>query len=133
MEAAEMPTVSTLMNGGVLTSDPLPVEDLMLGVTGTSLPMDRLNIDFSLIDDVRGVTIDEWKTADALLVEREGLSVGRTSAGSLAAALQVCENLEDSDVLTVFFDSRWKYGSELAPNHPDLYRRSLHSDHELTP
>lgn len=128
VEAAEMPTASTLMNGGMLTTEPLPIDDLMLGVTGTSLPMDRLSIDFSLIDEIHGVTIEEWKAIDVLLVEREGLRVGRTSAGSLAAALKICEDFHDSDILTVFFDSRWKYGDEFAPNHPELYGANSVSD-----
>jgi cysteine synthase A len=123
MEAAEMPTASTLMNGDVLTTAPLPVEDLMLGVTGTSLPMGRLNIDFGLIDEIIGVTIDEWKATDALLVEQEGLEVGRTSAGSLAAALKLSETMSDADILTIFFDSRWKYGTEFLPKNPELYCR----------
>jgi cysteine synthase A len=123
MESEEMPTVSALRDGRVLTSDPLAIDDLMLGVTGTSLPMDRLNIDFSLIDDLAAVSIDEWKAVDRLLVESEGVHVGRTSAGSLAAALKACEELEDSDVLTIFFDPRWKYGSEFLPHHADIYPR----------
>ncbi len=116
-----MPTVSTLMRGDVLRSRPLPVEDLMLGVTGTSLPPDRLNIDFSLIDEVRGITVDEWKSADRILADEEGLLVGRTSAGSLAAALSVCNDLEDSDVLTIFVDPKWKYTSDFTPKFPAIY------------
>jgi cysteine synthase A len=122
MEAAEMPTVSALMRGDVLTSAPLPVEDLMLGVTGTSLPPDRLNIDFSLIDDVRGVTVDGWKTAERMLGDEEGLFVGRTSAGSLSAALSLCHDLEDADILTVFFDPKWKYTANFSPRHAGIYR-----------
>lgn len=121
MESAEMPTVSTLRDGGVLSSDPLPVDDLMLGVTGTSLPPERLNIDFSMINDVRGVTIAAWKEASQLLAEREGLHVGRTSAGSFAAAMEICEGFSDSDVLTVFFDPSWKYGTAFTPANPALY------------
>jgi cysteine synthase A len=121
MEAAEMPTVSALMRGEVLRSTPLPIEDLMLGVTGTSLPPERLNIDFSLIDDVRGVTVDGWKKAEGILADEEGLFVGRTSAGSLAAALSVCEGLKDADVLTIFFDPRWKYTSDFSPRFPGIY------------
>lgn len=121
MEAAEMPTVSALMRGDVLRSRPLPVEDLMLGVTGTSLTPDRLNIDFSLIDEVCGITVDGWKSAERILANEEGLLVGRTSAGSLAAALSVCNDLEDSDVLTIFFDPKWKYTSNFTPRFPATY------------
>jgi cysteine synthase A len=121
VEPAEMPTISALMRGEVLTSKPLPVEELMLGVTGTGVPPERVNIDFSLIDDVRGITVDGWRSAERLLADEEGLFVGRTSAGSLAAALSICDDLEDSDVLTVFFDPQWKYTSHFIPNFPEIY------------
>lgn len=121
IEPAEMPTISTLMRGDVLTSKPLPVADLMLGVTGTNVPPNLLNIDFSLIDDVHGVTVDEWRSAEKLLADEEGLVVGRTSAGSLAAALSMCNDLEDSDVLTIFFDPGWKYTSTFTPSSPEIY------------
>lgn len=121
MESKEMPTVSSLRAGRVLEATPLPIPDLMLGVTGTNLPMNRLNINFDLIDDVEGVSVEEWKSMDARLVEEEGLAVGRTSAGSLAAALRVAERVTNADILTIFFDPKWKYGDAFAPKFPELY------------
>jgi len=124
MESAEMPTVSALMKGEMLTSKPLPIEDLMLGVTGTNLPPDRLNIDFTLIDEVRGVSISDWKYADRLLKEREGIEAGRTSAGSLAAALSLSLTMENSDIVVIFFDPAWKYGSAFTPRLSSIYQTS---------
>jgi cysteine synthase len=110
IEPAELRAVSALREGRVLEYRPLSVDQLMIGVTATGVPRERLNIDFDYIDRIETVSIAEWELLERMLMEQECKFVGRTSAGVLAAALRLSETVENQDILIVFYDSRWKYG-----------------------
>lgn len=116
IEPAELRAVSALKQGRVLEYRPLSVDRLMIGVTATGVTLDRLNIDFDVIDRIETVSTSEWEHLDTMLMKQELKSVGRTSAGVLAVALRISETVKDKDILIVFYDARWKYGDTF-PGH----------------
>lgn len=121
MEPSEMPAVSALLRGQPLEFAPVSVESLMLGATGNGLPAEKLNIDLSVIDQIEQVTTHEWQSMTRMLATIEDKHVGRTSAGSLVAALRLAGGIENKDILTFFYDAQWKYGEEFRPRYPELY------------
>ncbi len=109
IEPAELPALSALRAGKVLPFREVSIDQVMIGVTGSGVGADRLNIDFSIIDSIEPVTIADWQSAGKLLLDREGKDVGRTSAGAFAAALRMSRVVSKQNILIVFYDAGWKY------------------------
>jgi len=75
------------------------------------LPLEKLNLDLGVIDEVRLVGKEERKYFYKLLVELEGKDVGRTSCCVLAVACRLAKEIKDRNILICFYDSGWKYES----------------------
>jgi cysteine synthase len=52
---------------------------------------------------------EEWEPMMATLADVEGQHVGRTSAASVCAALNLAEEVSDSTIVVLFYDQAWKY------------------------
>jgi cysteine synthase A len=59
--------------------------------------------------DIQLVTQHEWEPMMEELADLEGQHVGRTSAASVCAALELAEHVSDSTILVLFYDQAWKY------------------------
>ncbi|MFI9025967.1 PLP-dependent cysteine synthase family protein [Streptomyces sp. NPDC053560] len=70
------------------------------------------NLREELVDDVELISGDDGWTAMKRLIEKEGLYVGPTAGGNVFAAQRLARRLPpEAVVLTVLFDSAWKYFS----------------------
>lgn len=61
------------------------------------------------IADIKLVTKEEWEPMMTTLADLEGQHVGRTSAASVCAALDLAEEVSDSTIVVLFYDQAWKY------------------------
>jgi cysteine synthase A len=59
--------------------------------------------------DIQLVKKDEWEPMMTTLADLEGQHVGRTSAASVCAALELAQHVSDSTILVLFYDQAWKY------------------------
>ncbi|MGI5468209.1 PLP-dependent cysteine synthase family protein [Streptomyces sp. CA-132043] len=70
------------------------------------------NLREELVDDVELISGDDGWAAMKRLIEKEGLYVGPTAGGNVFAAQRLARRLPpEAVVLTVLFDSAWKYFS----------------------
>lgn len=76
-----------------------------IGAWGINFPF----IKISLIDDVYSVQQKDWEHSLRLLIEKEKVLVGHTSAASLSAALRLAGKLHNKNFLIVFYDSLNNY------------------------
>ena len=65
--------------------------------------------DASLADNNLEIATEEAHHMVKLLAQREGLLVGNSAGGALAAALKVAAELSHGVVVTVFPDAAYKY------------------------
>lgn len=80
-----------------------------LGAGTWGIPLEKLCIDFKVIDDIVVVSDDDWKNALKILNEYEKLNAGMTSGGSLAAAINFSNKVNNKIMLTMIYDADWKY------------------------
>jgi cysteine synthase len=90
----------------------LPFEHHAHNLMGLGAGKVPSNLREELVDEVELVTGDEgWQMMKRLIAE-EGLNVGPTAGGNIVAAQRLARTLPpDSVVVTVLFDSSWKYFS----------------------
>ncbi|MEV0599246.1 cysteine synthase family protein [Streptomyces sp. NPDC050315] len=70
------------------------------------------NLREELVDEVELISGDDGWTVMKELIEKEGLCVGPTAGGNVFAARRLARTLPpDAVVITVLFDSAWKYFS----------------------
>jgi cysteine synthase len=76
------------------------------------VPLEKLNLNLALIDDVvllsRREREDGWHIANDIL----GLFAGRPTGMMIAAALRVAQRVENQTILTLVFDHLAKYGEK---------------------
>lgn len=75
------------------------------------IPLEKLNLDLDVIDDVQLVSLDERESACKALFHLEGRAVGRSSCCAFAAAQQIAQKVANKKILICFYDSSWKYES----------------------
>lgn len=61
------------------------------------------------IEEILLVSKENWFEASRLLRDIEGKHVGRTSAASLWAAVELAKRVQDKTFLIMFYDPAWKY------------------------
>lgn len=105
LDPVEAPVVHNLIEGDRKFKEYEEHELYGIGAWGIQFPF--INIDF--IDDTYTVAPREWEHALRLLIEREGLYVGHTSAASLAVALKIAETVNNKNILIILYDSIKNY------------------------
>lgn len=113
IEPSESPALSALKEGKILYQEKMPHD--MFGAIPFSLPKEKLNINFDIIDEIKQVKSVEWQKIMKLLEEKESKKVGRSSAAELAVALKLTEEVEDKNILIIFHDPAWKYEESYEP------------------
>ena len=88
---------------------PIAERHELIGLGAAGLPPEKLDIDFSVIDDVISVTDEDWRTGNDLLKQNEGKEVGRSSCAAFKVALDFAHKVRDKDILILFGDPAWKY------------------------
>jgi cysteine synthase A len=114
IEPAESPALSALKEGKILYQEKMPHN--MFGAIPFSLPKEKLNINFDIIDEIRQIKSEEWQKTMKLLYEKEGKKVGRSSAAELAVALEIAREEKDKNILITFHDPSWKYEESYEPD-----------------
>ncbi len=76
-----------------------------IGAWGIQFPF--INLDY--IDETYTVAPRDWEHALRLLIEKEGLFVGHTSAASLAVALKIAKTVKNINILILLYDSIKNY------------------------
>ncbi len=76
-----------------------------IGAWGIQFPF--INVDY--IDDTYTVAPGDWEHALRLLIERESLYVGHTSAASLTVALELAKTVKNKNILIILYDSIENY------------------------
>ncbi len=113
IEPAESPALSALKEGKILYQEKMPHD--MFGAIPFSLPKEKLNINFDIIDDIRQIKSEEWQKVMKSLHEKEGKQVGRSSAAELAIALKISEEGQNKNILITLHDPSWKYEETYEP------------------
>ena len=113
IEPAESPALSALKEGKILYQEKMPHH--MFGAIPFSLPKEKLNINFDIIDEIRKVESNEWQKLMKQLDEKENKKVGRSSAAELAVALELAEEIRNKNILITFHDPSWKYEETYEP------------------
>lgn len=104
-EPSYTPTV-TRMSGVFVSIKDFNPRDYELFGLGVEIPANRLNIDLSLIDEIRLVTNEDWKNGyEKLSTIENRTEVGRVSAATLEVALKVAEKVYAKNILICFGDS----------------------------
>lgn len=75
------------------------------------LPLNKLNINMEVIDDVKLINANEREKASRQLIKVENKPVGRTSGCVLAIALRMAEITKNRNFLICFYDPIWKYSN----------------------
>lgn len=114
IEPVESPALSAMKEGKILYQDKMPHD--MYGAIPFSLPKEKLNINFDIIDEIRQVKSKEWQEIMELLSKKEGKKVGRSSAAELTIALKIAEEVENRSILITFHDPSWKYEESYYPD-----------------
>lgn len=112
MEPAESPTVYLRRHTDVKRPDNYGETHGLIGTgpgdTNVSFPIMESYVD--KIDDFVLVEKKDWEDVSVKLADYEGKFVGHTSAACVYAALQIAEKApRNSIIVTVFYDSAWKY------------------------
>ncbi|QUG76765.1 pyridoxal-phosphate dependent enzyme [Erwinia sp. E602] len=77
------------------------------------------NTKLSVIDDIRLVNGDAaWKRMKSF-INSEGLGIGPTCAANLIVSEEIMKNISNKVIVTLFFDSAWKYKSRWAGVYPE--------------
>lgn len=79
------------------------------------VPLSKLNLDLSIIDDVILTTRHERDNGLFIANTLIGLKAGRPSGMMVSSALKIAENSENSNILTTIFDSEAKYSEVWKP------------------
>lgn len=106
------PIETPMVSGFLCNGRPVDSPRLLHALYGAGLfgvPLEKLNLDLSVIDDVRLVTTQEWQQGRAILIEQEGLDVGRTSGAAVIKALEIACRVANKNILVVLYDAGWKY------------------------
>jgi cysteine synthase A len=119
IETAEVPAVSSLKKRKMLPTEQYykhyTASDFPFGMGAAGLPQQKLDINFSVIDDIQGVRAEEWKNALDALHQKEDKQVGRTSGAELAVALRMAKDVFNKIFLITFHDASWKYENSYQP------------------
>jgi len=108
VDIAEAPFIYSLKReGAIMDYDCMPHD--IWGSTPFGLPLNRLNLDLDVIDEVVLVTKEEREKSAQLLFQVEGKQVGRTSCCVFAAAYNLALQEIGSNILICFYDPAWKY------------------------
>ena len=105
LDPVEAPVVHNLKEGVNQFKEYEEHELYGIGAWGIQFPF--INTDY--IDDIYTVTPGEWEHALRLLIEKESLYVGHTSAASLAVALKIAETVNNKNILIILYDSIKNY------------------------
>lgn len=77
------------------------------------------NTDESLIDEVRVVAGEDAWDVMKELVAKHGLGVGPTAGANLAVSRELAQSQSNVNIVTVLFDSSWKYKSRWDGVYPE--------------
>ena len=106
LDPVEAPVVHNLRSGRNNRVEDYSQHELYgIGAWGIKFPF----IDPEIIHDTFTVAAHEWEHALRLLIEREGLYVGHTSAASLSVALKLAETVTHKNILILLYDSLKNY------------------------
>jgi len=77
------------------------------------------NTDENIVDIIEVISgQDSWKTMKEV-IQYEDLGIGPTSGANIFMSLQYAEKLKDKNIVTVLFDSAWKYYSRWDGIYPE--------------
>jgi len=108
VDPAESPSTYYLKyEGRVVDYDQMPHN--VFGGATFGLPLEKLNLDLEIIDEVQLVTKEEREEAYKLLSEFEQKKVGRTSCCVFAVAYRIAKEIKNKNILICFYDPHWKY------------------------
>lgn len=130
-EFQEYPFVALLKQGKrPSVGGPWPSGQIAETVSG--VPIEKLNLDMSIIDDVMGITASERDRGRKLANEDLGLFSGRPTGGLLHGVFEIANRVTDSNIFTIVFDSIAKYKESYKPlwdvdftNHRPLYAQTI--------
>lgn len=100
-------TMSFVKDRKVLQFEKFPHE--LWGAATFGLPLEKLNLDIDIVDDVVLVSSDEWRSGCQILAQKEGLAVGRTTGAVLVKSLQLAQKVHNRNFLIMLYDPHWKY------------------------
>jgi len=83
--------------------------------TISGVPLDKLNLDVDIIDDVMGIDASQRDNGRRLANEDIGLFAGRPTGGILHGVFEVAKRVTDSNIFTIVFDSVSKYREYYEP------------------
>lgn len=75
------------------------------GLGGYGIDFPYLHASVDIVDEVKLLKNSEWQETHALLLEKTGLNVGRSSAASLMFALRMTGEVYNKTLLVVFYDA----------------------------
>jgi cysteine synthase A len=80
---------------------------------GVVFPNMRKVISDNMLSDIILEKHDEWIIRDKQLNAIPNLSVGHTSAACFDAAMKLANNVQNKNIVVIFYDSQWKYTDNL--------------------
>ena len=83
--------------------------------TISGVPLEKLNLDVGIIDDVMGISDSQRDSGRRLADEDLGLFSGRPTGGILHGVFEVAKRVTDSNIFTIVFDSVAKYAESYVP------------------
>lgn len=99
--------LNSFKEGKTWESDTLPHE--LYGSAPFGVSKDKLDINFDVIDEIVKVNDNDWQRGMELLEKEENKLVGRSSGAAFSVSLKLAEKFNNKNILTVFFDPKWKY------------------------